>query len=386
MTVATPPLARARRTDVSPVALWGHPAPATGALPATGSPIRAVRWPGAPVQCSGAPVGWPLEAPSRADRLAADTSRSATARRAASRPVTRARPSGRSSARPSSPLPAGPSSPSPARLLSPLQLLFLSLAPFAPQPVLLSLAEGPATHDRPSTPRPGPDALLRPPVRRRSGVAAVRWPGAPVQRGGAPAGWPVPTIRADMARGTLRAEVMELVVAARTPLPASAGRPPAAVPAAPSRARTATGSRLGSAVRNACRRLGSWGSGPDGAWLAWNRPVALPGTVVEQPAAPVQQPARPVNQRQLPRSEWWVPRSAAGPVSPSVHRTAPPVAALAPAPVPVRTSTPIATSTPSGTGTLLGRRPHRPRAAGSVRAAVPAPPSEEVARAQRVGR
>ncbi|MGY1690218.1 hypothetical protein [Geodermatophilus sp. SYSU D01105] len=178
-------------------------------------------------------------------------------------------------------------------------------------------------------PRPGRAAVLRPGAARRPARSL------PVAR-------PVPAPRPrPAAPASSAAPVPEP--------PAAAPRPAADQPARPS---------LRARLRGLVRRLALWGAGPDGAHLAWGRPVppALrpdgPVVLTELPNTPTIQPAAPSPAAALR------PARAPRPVAPPRVPVVPPLARQVPAPRP----------TPSPGTAPAGHRRGTPRASAPARA------------------
>jgi hypothetical protein len=140
--------------------------------------------------------------------------------------------------------------------------------------------------------------------------------------------------------------------------PASPAAPVAAAPAAP----TVTAGRprptLRTRLRALLRRLALWGAGPDGAHLAWGRPVRPaprpdgPVVLTELPNTPTIQPAAPSPAAALR------PARAPRPVAPPRVPVVPPL----PRQVPAQRPTPSPGSAPAG------HRRGVPRASAPARA------------------
>ncbi|MGY1638262.1 hypothetical protein ACI78V_16580 [Geodermatophilus sp. SYSU D00742] len=129
----------------------------------------------------------------------------------------------------------------------------------------------------------------------------------------------------------------------------------------PAEARAGLGARLprlGARLRAVPRRLALWGSGPDGAYLAWGRPPAPapradgPVVLTELPSTPTIQPAASSPAAAL------LPARAPRPVAPSRVPVVPPLARQVPAPRP----------TPSPGTARAGHGPRGARASGPARA------------------
>jgi hypothetical protein len=141
------------------------------------------------------------------------------------------------------------------------------------------------------------------------------------------------------------------------PVPAVRPRPLVPAPAAPVRTAPAPAPAvrrgLRARVRGLVRRLALWGAGPDGAHLAWGRPVA-----------PAPRPDGPVVLTELPNT-------------PTVQPAAPsPAAALRPARVPGRLPAPASRWSPRSPGRCRhrGLPPHRGPRREAARREPPGPP------------
>ncbi|MGY1704319.1 hypothetical protein ACI79C_07080 [Geodermatophilus sp. SYSU D00697] len=180
-------------------------------------------------------------------------------------------------------------------------------------------------------PRPGRATVLRPGATRRPARSL------PVAR-------PVPVPRPRPASS-----------AAPAPVPPA---PPAAVAAPRPAADQPPRPTLRARLRALVRRLALWGAGPDGAHLAWGRPVRParrpdgPVVLTELPNTPTIQPAAPSPAAALR------PARAPRPVAPPRVPVVPPLARQVPAP----------RATPSPGTAPAGHRRGTPRASAPARA------------------
>ncbi|MBB3086354.1 hypothetical protein [Geodermatophilus sabuli] len=111
-------------------------------------------------------------------------------------------------------------------------------------------------------------------------------------------------------------------------------------------------------VRGVVRRLALWGAGPDGAHLAWGHPVA-PAPRADGPVLLTELPSTPTYQPAAPSpAAALVPARTARPVAPPRVPVVPPLARQVPAPRP----------TPSPGTASAGHRPRSARATGPARA------------------